>query len=89
MGELQSADEFVSLARRYEVHSLEQQCKRAWAQLQERPSPLAKYTCASKFSLVSTSRERDELTPARAHSPLLPARPKHRPLLLSLLAASE
>ena len=32
---------------RYEVHSLEQQCKRAYSQLQERPSALAKYTCTS------------------------------------------
>ncbi|GAA5933408.1 hypothetical protein JCM3775_000681 [Rhodotorula graminis] len=33
----------------YEVHSLEQQCKRAWAQLQERPNPLAKYTFLSSL----------------------------------------
>lgn len=47
--------------RRYEVHSLEQQCKRAWAQLQERPNPLAKYTCASRCHPVDASRH-DELT---------------------------
>ncbi|TNY24152.1 hypothetical protein DMC30DRAFT_420609 [Rhodotorula diobovata] len=33
----------------YEVHSLEQQCKRAYSQLQERPSALAKYTFLSSL----------------------------------------
>ncbi|BGP37120.1 NAD-dependent malic enzyme, mitochondrial [Rhodotorula kratochvilovae] len=33
----------------YEVHSLEQQCKRAYSQLQERPSAIAKYTFLSSL----------------------------------------
>ncbi|GJN87787.1 hypothetical protein Rhopal_000742-T1 [Rhodotorula paludigena] len=33
----------------HEVHSLEQQCKRAYSQLQERPSSIAKYTFLSSL----------------------------------------
>ncbi|POY70860.1 hypothetical protein BMF94_6274 [Rhodotorula taiwanensis] len=33
----------------HEVHSLDQQCKRAYSQMQERPSPLAKYTFLSSL----------------------------------------
>lgn len=35
--------------RRHEVHTLDQQCKRAYNQMQERPSPLAKYTFLSSL----------------------------------------
>lgn len=33
----------------HEVHSLDQQCRRAYSQLQERPSALAKYTFLSSL----------------------------------------